>query len=113
MNIYIKFLSLAHAVDRSSMHVSQADETSKQLLGVIATRHSEGKTMSVTEAMALRSIASQATIHRKLDDLREAGLIELVFHGKNRRTKYIVPTDAANKYFSEIGSAIKNACETG
>jgi DNA-binding MarR family transcriptional regulator len=56
--------------------------------------------------MNLGSIASPATLHRKLDALREAGFIEFVFEGKNRRTKYLVPTSNADKYFDKLGDAL-------
>jgi DNA-binding MarR family transcriptional regulator len=48
-------------------------------------------------------------LHRKIDDLREAGLIEQVFEGKNRRTKYLVPTPAADKYFANLGQVMTEA----
>ena len=41
-------------------------------------------------------------MHRKLDELREGGLIEQTFEGKNRRTKFLVPTKAANVYFDRM-----------
>lgn len=59
--------------------------------------------------MSLSSIASPATIHRKLDDLREAGLIEQTFEGNNRRTKYLSPTSLANSYFSSVGEVMQKA----
>ena len=65
--------------------------------------------MTVTEVMALSDIASPATIHRKLDELRELGLIEQVFEGKNRRTKYLVPTKLANIYFEKMSEAMTGA----
>ena len=30
----------------------------------------------------------------------------MIFIGKNRRTKYLVPTDLANDYFSKMGKAV-------
>jgi DNA-binding MarR family transcriptional regulator len=59
--------------------------------------------------MALNSIASPATIHRKLDQLRELGMIDTVFEGKNRRTKYLVPTQAAHEYFDQVGQVMQQA----
>jgi len=59
--------------------------------------------------MALAHIASPATIHRKLDQLRELGMIDTVFEGKNRRTKYLVPTKAASDYFANMGKAVQLA----
>ncbi|BDU52666.1 hypothetical protein [Limnohabitans sp. INBF002] len=104
---YLRFLQLLHVVDGNSTQLVDIDEVAKQLLNVIALHHAQGKTLTVTEAMALGSVASPATIHRKLDDLREVGLIEQIFEGKNRRTKYLVPTQAADTYFSSLGDVIK------
>lgn len=42
--------------------------------------------------MMLNEIASPATMYRKLTNLLDARLIEKVFEGKNRRTKYLAPT---------------------
>jgi hypothetical protein len=85
------------------------DATAMLLLNEIAVRNLEGKTITVTEVMTISTIASPATIHRKLDELREAGLIEQIFEGNNRRTKYLVPTKTANTYFDKMASAITTA----
>ena len=106
-NVYLRFLALSNALNGASAQVAHVDQTAKQLLQLIALRHEQGKAMTVTEAMAMASIASPATVHRKLDDLREAGLIEQTFEGKNRRTKYLVPTKVADKYFATLGEMMK------
>jgi hypothetical protein len=41
--------------------------------------------------------------------LREGGLIEQIFEGKNRRTKFLVPTKAANAYFDRMSGAMQSA----
>jgi Fe2+ or Zn2+ uptake regulation protein len=106
--IYLRFLNLVHALDNQD--TSQAmDLDAKKLLEVIAVYHAQEKPLTVTDAMALRSIASPATIHRKLDQLREFGMIDMVFEGKNRRTKFLVPTQAAHNYFEQVGKAIEMA----
>jgi DNA-binding transcriptional ArsR family regulator len=108
-NTYLRFLSLMHAMDPASGALSSVDEVAKQLLNTIALRHADNKPLTVTEAMTMGAIASPATLHRKIDDLREAGLIEQVFEGKNRRTKYLVPTPAADKYFANLGQVMTEA----
>ena len=65
--------------------------------------------LTVTEAMSLAAVASPATIHRKLDVLREIGMIDTFFEGKNRRTKYLCPTPQAEKYFSQVGDVMHQA----
>ena len=106
--IYMRFLNLIHALD-SGTDAPQMDLDAKKLLEVVSVRHDLGKPLTVTEAMALNHIASPATIHRKLDQLRELGMIDTVFEGKNRRTKFLVPTQAAQSYFNAVGQAMKDA----
>ena len=62
--IYLRFIALAHALEGTTAAVSTVDVTAKQLLNVIASNHAQDKTLTVTDAMALTSIASPATIAR-------------------------------------------------
>lgn len=106
--IYLRFLNLIHALD-GGQNAPTMDLDAKKLLEVIAVQHSIEKPLTVTDAMALNTIASPATIHRKLDQLRELGMIDTVFEGKNRRTKFLVPTQAAHDYFEHVGQAMHQA----
>jgi hypothetical protein len=36
-------------------------------------------------------------------------MIDTVFEGKNRRTKYLVPTQAAQAYFDQVGKVMAQA----
>jgi DNA-binding transcriptional ArsR family regulator len=108
-DLYLRFLRLARALNQNRSIVKNIDATAMLLLNEIAVQHFDAKTITVTEAMTLNNIASPATIHRKLDELREAGLIEQVFEGKNRRTKYLVPTKLANTYFEKMSEVMTNA----
>ena len=107
--LYLRFLRIARDVDVQKTPVKNIDSTALLLLNEIAVQHYDGKNITVTEAMLLSKIASPATVHRKLDELRAAGLIEQVFEGKNRRTKYLVPTKEADSYFAKMSKAITNA----
>ena len=107
-HIYLRFLNLVHALE-GSQKTPAMDLDAKKLLEVIAVRYAQKQALTVTDAMALNTIASPATIHRKLDQLRELGMIDTVFEGKNRRTKYLVPTQAAHDYFEHIGQAMQEA----
>ena len=106
--IYLRFLNLIQALEGEA-NTPAMDLDAKKLLEVIAVYHAQDKPLTVTEAMALNTIASPATIHRKLDQLRELGMIDTVFEGKNRRTKYLVPTEASHKYFESIGKVMQAA----
>ena len=107
--LYLRFLRISRAVEILNTPIKNIDSTALLLLNEIAVQHLDGKNITVTEAMLLSNIASPATVHRKLDELREAGLIEQVFEGKNRRTKYLVPTKEADTYFSKMSKAITSA----
>jgi DNA-binding MarR family transcriptional regulator len=102
---YIRFINLTHALI-SEWEGTDIDLLSLRLLEAIAIAHSEGNALTVTDAMALNAIASPATMHRKLTSLLDAKLIEQVFEGKNRRTKYLVPTVQASNYFEQLGKAL-------
>ena len=106
--IYLRFLNLIHALDGGA-NAPAMDLDAKKLLEVIAVRHAAEKPLTVTDAMSLDNIASPATIHRKLDQLRELGMIDTVFEGKNRRTKYLVPTQMAHDYFNQVGQVMQQA----
>jgi DNA-binding MarR family transcriptional regulator len=107
-NLYLRFLSLSQAIKRPADCDNAIDETAVWLLEVIALRASQDKPLTVTDAMGMSKIASPATIHRKLDTLRNAGLIVQIFGSKNRRTKYLHPTKRADKYFSELGAVMQS-----
>jgi DNA-binding MarR family transcriptional regulator len=105
---FLRFLHLTQAI-AGEWTASNLDFTALRLLETVAIAHDQGKSMTVTEGMNLAFIASPATLHRKLDQLREAGFIEFVFEGKNRRTKFLIPTDSAGKYFEKMGKALTSA----
>ena len=107
-SIYLRFLSLLHAIEGKG-ELPNLDLDAKRLLEVIGVQHSQGKPLTVSDAMAMTHIASPATIHRKLDVLREIGMIDTHFEGKNRRTKYLCPTPQAEKYFSQVGAVMQQA----
>ena len=112
MNLYFRFLQISRALSEQKSAANNIDPTAMLLLNEVALRHVDGKTMTVTDAMLLVHIASPATIHRKLNELREAGLIDQVFEGTNRRTKFLVPSKTANAYFDMMSQAISNAVST-
>ena len=107
--LYLRYLRIARAVDILKKNSNLIDSTALQLLNEIAVQHFDGETLTVSQAIALKRIASPATLHRKLDELREAGLIEQVFEGKDRRTKYLVPTKEADAYFAKMSKAMTSA----
>ena len=103
----MRFLHLSQAV--SGDIDTRLDLTALRLLEIVASAHATSAPMTVSDTMKLRYIASPATLHRKIDQLRDAGFITQVFEGTNRRTKYLVPTSSADKYFDQLGKAMVTA----
>ena len=106
--VYIRFLSLLHTLEGAGQ-MPDIDADSRKLLELIALKHNQQNPLTISEAMSLGHIASPATIHRKLDLLRDLGMVDTVHAGKNRRTKYLVPTPKAFEHFAGLGQAMQQA----
>lgn len=74
----------------------------------VAVANDKKQPLNVTQAMSLKNIGSPAMLHRKINDLLKHGLIELVFEGTNRRTKYLLPTAKALAMFDAMANASAN-----
>lgn len=105
---YLKFLHLIQTQEAKG-ELPALDPDAKRLLEIISVKHFLGHHMTISDAMGLNSIASPATLHRKIDLLRVQGLVETYFEGENRRTKYLRPTEQASLYFGALGSMMETA----
>jgi DNA-binding MarR family transcriptional regulator len=106
--VYLRFLNVMKAIEADG-ELPQMDLECRRLLEEVAVRQHEGQSLTVTEAMALADIASPATLHRKLDQLLQLGMVEHQFEGDNRRTKYLVCTEASMRYFDRAGRAMQRS----
>ena len=106
-NYYINFLNLLKAFESTTDEALQ-DSTCKQILEEIAIGVSNDKLLTVSDVMSFKQLGSPATLHRKLDVLLNAKLVESIFQGNNRRTKYINLTPSGQAYFERLSSAIES-----
>lgn len=110
--LYLRFLHVLHTLEVHD-ELPSLDQDALRLLEEIAMREaSGGRSMTVTEAMGVTAIASPATLHRKLGILLESGLIKHQYEGDNRRTKHVVCTPKAMKYFERAGRALQRSLKT-
>lgn len=109
--IYIRFLNLLDTVEHSP-DWPKIDLECKKLLEIVAIRAQAYQPLTVTEAMGLDHIASPATIHRKLDQLKQLKLIDTVFMAENKRTKYMMPSKEAIQYFDRMGKLMVKALKS-
>lgn len=110
IKLYFDFL-LRCEKNQVQIHQSCAHISSKllTLFLEIAQQHAHGQPMTVSQAMQLQHIASSATLHNRIDDLREAGMICVSFKGTDRRTKYLIPTDKGHRYLALMEALL---CDT-
>jgi len=106
-NYYINFLNLLKAFEPTTDE-ALLDSTCKQILEEIAIGVSNDKLLTVSDVMSFKQLGSPATLHRKLDVLLNAKLVESIFQGNNRRTKYINLTNSGQAYFERLSSAIQS-----
>jgi len=102
--LFFQLLSVVNAVENTH-HTSFPDIDAQILLMRIAMGHQAKAPLNVTQAMNLRHIGSPAMLHRKINDLLQWGMVELVFEGGNRRTKYLEPTKKAFAIIDEMADA--------
>lgn len=108
INPYLHYLKQSQ---KTKLHQSffAGQPICEKLLGLIAIETEAGKPYTVSEIMRLQNLGSPGTIHRRLEILRRAGLVDQVFKNGDRRTRYVVPTTFANRYFKCMGSVMEQA----
>jgi hypothetical protein len=104
-DIFLKYQSLVQDTEDLSAHPAIEFDTMK-LLEIIATKHYKNTPLTVSEAMQLTIVASPASIHRKLNYLREFGYIDSFFKNKNRRTQYLKPLTKSEILFNNRGELL-------
>lgn len=103
-DVFFQLLSAVNAVENK--HQTAAHDIDAQILLMrIAMGHHAKMPLNVTQAMGLRHIGSPAMLHRKINDLLQWGMVDLVFEGGNRRTKYLEPTPKAYAIIDEMAEA--------
>jgi DNA-binding MarR family transcriptional regulator len=110
-NVYLKFLQNIAALEPIQLKQKDLSPTTILLLNEIAVKDFEDQPLKVTQAMGFNALGSPANLHRKLDELLDAGMISFSINGNNRRTKYITLTQTAFDYFQTKSKAMVQAVE--
>jgi len=79
-----------------------------QLLDLILIAMCEKRELSVSNALALSAVGSPATIHKKLQILRDFDLVSASFT-TDKRTKVLKLTPKAQAYYDDIAKAFTQA----
>ena len=98
-SIYLRFLQSIASLDSHQNRLKDLSPVAVLLLIQIAINELEKKPLSVTKAMKLKEIGSPSNLYHKLNELRDAGLIETKKIGDNTIVKYLFTTQATNDDF--------------
>jgi DNA-binding IclR family transcriptional regulator len=105
---YFRFLNLAQAV-QALPSVPKLDAAEERLLEALTASWHAGHTLTVTETMALSVAGAPATVHRKLTNLRNQGLVSVDESSDDLRVKTVVPTRKALDYFEKLAACLEEA----
>ena len=105
---FFAFLETVNDIENEHHH-KLPDIDAQVLLMRVAMAHDKKQPLNVTQAMNLKSIGSPAMLHRKINDLLKLNMVELVFEGSNRRTKYLLPTKQALDILDQMANAAAKA----
>jgi hypothetical protein len=108
LNAYLQYLAKSQ-MTQWHQTVFAGSPICEKLLGVIAIANGKGAPYTVSEVMSLHNLGSPGTIHRRLESLRRGGLIEQIQKNEDRRTKYLVPTEMANRFFTNMDYVMEQA----
>jgi hypothetical protein len=101
---FFALLETINHIENKHQHLLP-DLDARVLLMRIAVANDKKQPLNVTQAMSLKQIGSPAMLHRKINDLLRLEMVELVFEGSNRRTKYLLPTPRALNILDEMAEA--------
>jgi len=104
MATYLRFARTSSLLE-SEIGFIQLESVEGKLLDFLAIREMEGKPSLVSNAIFLRNIGSQATLHRRLMQLCANGYLRYGSDNDGRK-KYLELTPKAKDYYSELGKCI-------
>lgn len=107
---YLRLLNLVNAV-RGLPSFPSLDAVEERVLNGLAAIWAIGAKVTVLEAMRLTPDASPSTVHRRLKQLQEKGLIWLREDESDSRLRHIKPTAAA--WFAKLGQCMHVAARDG
>ena len=109
-NYYLAFLLLCEREEvRILQHSAHISPDALAVFVRIAVMHDMNKALTVSQAMALPGLASSAAIHKRIDDLRESGMVNVWFKAPDRRTKYLIPSEKGNRYLKLMGQLLRRS----
>ena len=107
---YLRFLNLTKSIEALPAAPS-LDLIEREVLSALALRWNKNQPTLIADAISLKEIASQATLHGRLKQLKKKGMVKIVPDSSDGRRKYIEPTQKACNYFDQMAKCIIKAAK--
>ena len=105
--IYLRFLNLLKALNEPIFE--DKNNGCLQLLQRIFTQAFISQNLfTVNEVIAWKELGSQASLHKRLHELVNLGLVTLDSHITDGRIKIVTPTAKAKQLFKKLDKIMKN-----
>ena len=105
---YLRFLNLTKSIEALPAAPS-LDLIEREVLSALALN--KNQPILIADAISLKEIASQATLHGRLKQLKKKGMVKIVPDSSDGRRKYIEPTQKACNYFDQMAKCIIKAAK--
>jgi DNA-binding MarR family transcriptional regulator len=105
---YLRFLQLARVIQALPEGL-EMDANELALLQAVVLRWHENSPMTVREAIALATLGSPATLHKRITRLREKEMLSTLNLEGDRRAKFLIPTPRTLDYFDHLGQSMQAA----
>ncbi len=103
-SLYLRFMGLANAVQKGAG--ADIDPIALKLLEAITDGYEQGKLLRVSDVLELNELASYATLHKKLEQLKRNNWVAVKCMVGDHRSRYLTPTKVTLKYFDNLGKAL-------
>ena len=108
MDAYTKFLNLFQGISKLDKFPTMTP-LSRLILDQISLHQAQGKSLTVREMIGLDQIASPATLHKHLTNLRSSGYVIAKTKDDDKRTKHLVLSPLGHQFVNSLSKAIMQA----
>lgn len=109
--LYFRFLNLLKAIDDPIFN--DRNNGALQLLQHICNgAFLKNETYTVNEVIGWKELGSQASLHKRLHELVDQGLLSLTRHSTDARVKIVTPTAKAKKLFNQLDKIMKKTIQS-
>jgi hypothetical protein len=107
-NNYLRYLHQVHRLTKVG-RLSDLEPVCSRLLDEVAIEDHSQSPLTVTALMGLSHLASPATLHRKMQQLLNDGLVELTVDPENRRSKFVVLSKKGHRRYQTLSTLMAQA----